>query len=74
MVCISFLPSTFSRGVGRKRKDQSTLDWSVGETYASGPLRAGDGIRTRDLLLGKETYYYCTSFLLYLLGKPLIYR
>ncbi len=24
-------------------------------------LRAGDGIRTRDLLLGKETYYHCTT-------------
>jgi hypothetical protein len=23
--------------------------------------RAGDGIRTRDLLLGKETYYHCTT-------------
>ena len=23
--------------------------------------RAGDGIRTHDLLLGKETYYHCTT-------------
>ena len=24
-------------------------------------MRAGDGIRTHDLLLGKETYYHCTT-------------
>ena len=24
-------------------------------------IRAGDGIRTHDLLLGKETYYHCTT-------------
>jgi hypothetical protein len=24
-------------------------------------VRAGDGIRTHDLLLGKETYYHCTT-------------
>ena len=30
-------------------------------TIGNPHCRAGDGIRTHDLLLGKETYYHCTT-------------
>jgi hypothetical protein len=33
---------------------------SIGN-HQSSIIRAGDGIRTHDLLLGKETYYHCTT-------------
>ncbi len=61
MVCNSFSRFDFSLPVGRKTKNQSTSDWFVGQSAISHPLKAGDGIRTRDLLLGKETYYHCTT-------------
>ncbi len=37
--------------------------WLARNHHASRLLetRAGDGIRTHDLLLGKETYYRCTT-------------
>ena len=34
---------------------------TIGDGHRISALRAGDGIRTHDLLLGKETYYHCTT-------------
>lgn len=58
---LTTLSASFSFEVRRETKNQSTLDWSGGESATFRPMRAGDGIRTRDLFLGKETYYRCTT-------------
>jgi hypothetical protein len=36
----------------------SPLLAAIGDGYLQSALRAGDGIRTHDLLLGKETFYH----------------
>ena len=37
------------------------LAWNHHASHVLVKTRAGDGIRTHDLLLGKETYYHCTT-------------
>ena len=44
-----------------------TADWKYFQS-ATLFVRAGDGIRTHDLLLGKETYYHCTTPAIF--GQP----
>ncbi len=55
MVCFSHKVRVPSPEVGENETHQSLFDWCVGQRRSFRLLRAGDGIRTHDILLGKQT-------------------